>query len=282
MFRRVASVGAVAAVRTAVPRCVPVTAATPSAWNVSLPVRSMHSTVDARSAQLSSHRVDDNNTADQHFDFNEENYERVRTILAKYPGNYKQSGILPLLDLAQRQVGNFLPLAAMNKVAEICEVPPMRVYEVAAFYTMFNREKVGKYFIQLCGTTPCMVCGSEQVKQTIMDYLHIGDGETTPDGQFTLLEVECLGACVNAPMVQVNDDFYECLTPETTLEMLKACEADEPLPMKTWGSRPMNGQESCEGPQGQTTLAGKITGPICRDLGGEKVDPASVKAHMMY
>lgn len=245
-------------------------------------VRSMHvAATTAQSAQMSSHRVDDSNTADQHFDFNDENYERVRAVLGKYPTNYKQSGIIPLLDIAQRQVGNFLPLAAMNKVAEICEVPPMRVYEVAAFYTMFNREKVGKYFIQLCGTTPCMVCGSEEIKQTISDYLGIHDGETTKDGKFTLLEVECLGACVNAPMVQLNDDFYENLTPETTIEMLQACEKDEPLPMKTWGSRPMNGQESCEGPQGKTTLS-TVVGPTCRELPKGEVDPASVKQHMMY
>lgn len=270
------------AAAAAAPRVIAATSAGSWVAPVVAPIRSIHSCASRASAQLSSHRVDENNTDDQHFDFTEENYERVRAVLGKYPANYKQSGILPLLDIAQRQVGNFLPLAAMNKVAEICEVPPMRVYEVAAFYTMFNREKVGKYFIQLCGTTPCMVCGSEEVKQTIMDYLHIGDGETTKDGMFTLLEVECLGACVNAPMVQLNDDFYECLTPETTIEMLKACEKDEPLPMKTWGSRPMNGQESCEGPQGQTTLLGKLPGPKCRELPSEKVDPASVKKHMMY
>lgn len=285
MQRVVASFArAAVAVRTAAaPGAVAAVTSTPATASVTrTAVRAMHATAPSFSAQLSSHRVDETNTEDMHFDFNEENYERVRTILGKYPQNYKQSGILPLLDLAQRQVGNFLPLAAMNKVAEICEVPPMRVYEVAAFYTMFNREKVGKYFIQLCGTTPCMVCGSEEIKNTITDYLGIHDGQTTKDGMFTLLEVECLGACVNAPMVQINDDFYECLTPETTIEILKSCQEDKPLPMKTWGSRPMNGQDSCEGPQGQTTLLGDITGPQCREFTGDKVDPASVKAHMLY
>lgn len=119
-----------------------------------------------------------------------------------------QSGIIPLLDLAQRQCGNFLPVAAMNKVAEIVGVPAVRVYEVASFYTMFNRERVGKYFIQLCGTTPCMVNGSEDIKAAIEKHLHIKEGETTADGLFTLREVECLGACANAPMIQINDDFY--------------------------------------------------------------------------
>ena len=99
------------------------------------------------------------NTSETYFDFTEENYERVERICAKYPANYRQSAIIPLLDLAQRQNGGWLPLAAMDKVAKIVKVQPMAVYEVATFYTMFNRTKVGKYFIQLCGTTPCMVRG---------------------------------------------------------------------------------------------------------------------------
>lgn len=127
------------------------------------------------------HRTNDlNNTADAAFDFTEENYKIVKTILAKYPRNYKQSAIIPLLDLAQRQCGNFLPLAAMNKVAEVVGVAPVRVYEVASFYTMFNRERVGKYFIQLCGTTPCMVNGSEEIKQTICKHLNVHDGGEYP------------------------------------------------------------------------------------------------------
>ena len=129
-------------------------------------------------------------------------------ILSKYPANYAQSAIIPLLDLAQRQCGNFLPVAAMDKVANVCGVPAVRVYEVASFYTMFNRERVGRYFIQLCGTTPCMVNGAVEIKEAICKHLGIEDGETTKDGLFTLKEVECLGACANAPMVQINDDFY--------------------------------------------------------------------------
>eukprot|EP00611_Tribonema_gayanum_P014660 TRINITY_DN2610_c0_g1_i4.p4 TRINITY_DN2610_c0_g1~~TRINITY_DN2610_c0_g1_i4.p4 ORF type:complete len:141 (-),score=69.63 TRINITY_DN2610_c0_g1_i4:733-1155(-) len=130
---------------------------------------------------------------------------------------------IPLLDLAQRQNGGWLPLAAMNKVAAVIGVQPMRVYEVATFYTMFNREKRGQYFIQLCGTTPCMVCGSNDIKKTITEELGIKDGETTADGLFTLLEVECLGSCANAPMIQLNDDYYECLTPQTMKELIAAC-----------------------------------------------------------
>ena len=209
----------------------------------------------------------------------------VNVILSKYPANYAQSAIIPLLDLAQRQCGNFLPVAAMDKVANVCGVPAVRVYEVASFYTMFNRERVGKYFIQLCGTTPCMVNGSEEIKAAICKHLNIADGETTADGLFTLKEVECLGACANAPMVQINDDFYECLTPATTVEVLEACRAGAPLPMTKWGSRPMNGQLSCEGPLGKTTLFSPRAEPVpCRDLSPKKPwgVPADVKKHMMY
>ncbi|GBG28217.1 NADH dehydrogenase ubiquinone flavoprotein 2, mitochondrial [Hondaea fermentalgiana] len=224
------------------------------------------------------------NKQDDYFDFTAENYERVATILAKYPANYKQSACIPLLDLAQRQNNNFLPVAAMNKVAEILGANPMRVYEVATFYTMFNRQPVGKYFIQLCGTTPCMACGAGEIKQTITDHLGIKNGETTKDGKFTLLEVECLGACINAPMVQINDDFYEMLTKETTIELLEACAKDQPPPMTKWGSLPMNGQLSCEGPLGKTSLKESWPGIekfMRKDL-EKKVDPASIKEAMHY
>lgn len=220
---------------------------------------------------------------DTHFDFTEENYERVAHILGKYPVKYKQAAMIPLLDLAQRQNGGWLPLVAMHKVAQICEIPPMRVYEVASFYTMFNRNPVGKYFIQLCGTTPCMICGSEEIKKTIEDYLGIKEGHTTSDGMFTLLEVECLGACANAPMIQLNDDYYECLTKESVKQLLDACRAGTPPPPGKWGSLPMNGQVSCEGPKGKTSLF-SIVAPTVDPKRFESgaVDPASVKKHMAY
>jgi NADH dehydrogenase (ubiquinone) flavoprotein 2 len=205
-------------------------------------------------------------------------------LLAKYPDNYKQSAVIPLLDLAQRQSGGYLPLAAMEKVAVICGIPKISVYEVASFYSMFNRTPVGKYYLQVCGTTPCMICGAQDILNTIKNYLHIDDGETTPDGMFTLLEVECLGSCANAPMLQLNDDYYECLTPESTIQLLKACQAGSPPPMGVWGSLPMNGQVSCEGPLGKTTLKWKepIVPAVAADRFEKKVDPASVKQHMGY
>lgn len=234
---------------------------------------------------IATHKDTADNKSTTFFDFTPDNHKRVDMILSRYPENYRQAGIIPLLDLAQRQAGGWLPLAAMDKVAKVVGVAPVRVYEVATFYTMFNREKVGKYFIQLCGTTPCMVCGSEEIKKTIEDHLHIKEGETTKDGLFTLREVECLGSCANAPMVQLNDDYYECLTPKTTIELLEACKAGKQPAMGKWGSLPMNGQESCEGPQGKTSLFDKHPGPgayMRADLAEGKVNPADVKASMGY
>lgn len=223
------------------------------------------------------------NNAETHFDFTEENYLRVKKILSKYPSNYKMSGIIPLLDLAQRQHGGWLPLAAMNKVSRVVGCSPMKVYEVATFYTMFNREPVGKYFIQLCGTTPCMVCGSEEIKKVIEDHLGIKEGmEITEDGLFTLREVECLGSCANAPMIQVNDDYYECLTAKSVVELLEKFKAGKAPPMGQWGSLPLNGQASCEGPKGKTSLFSAITVPKVRTDLKKQEDPASVKAHMGY
>lgn len=133
---------------------------------------------------------------------------------------------MPLLDLGQRQLG-FTSLSVMNEVARILEMPPMRVYEVATFYTMYNREPVGKFHLQICTTTPCQLggCGSDAIVQAINDHLGITPGHTTEDGLFTYVEVECLGACVNAPMVQINDEYYEDLTPESTVSLLKALQA---------------------------------------------------------
>ncbi|KAJ1447781.1 NADH dehydrogenase [Pelagophyceae sp. CCMP2097] len=227
-----------------------------------------------------SHIDTPDNTVETYFDFTKENYATVERILAKYPANYRQSGAIPLLDLAQRQHGGWLPVAAMDKVAKIIGVNPMRMYSVATFYTMFNRTRVGKYFIQLCGTTPCMICGSEAIKKAIEDHLDIDEGSTTDDGLFTLREVECLGSCCNAPMVQINDDYYESLTPQSVVRLLEQCRAGTPPAMGQWGSLPLNGQASCEGPLGKTSLFEIVVAPG-RDLVGE-VNPATVKLHMGY
>jgi NADH-quinone oxidoreductase subunit E len=145
------------------------------------------------------------------FAFTPDNLAQAQKIIAKYPPNRQASAVLPLLQMAQAQHDNWLPVAAMDYIAEMLGMPRVRVYEVASFYTMFNRAPVGKYLIQLCTTTPCWLCGSDALKDVCKNKLGISDGETSADGLFTLMEVECLGACVNAPMAQINDDFFEDL-----------------------------------------------------------------------
>jgi len=199
------------------------------------------------------HRDSPDNNPGLKWQFTEENKTRVNEILKKYPPQYKKAACIPVLDLAQRQEG-WLPISAMNHVADVLEMPPMRVYEVATFYTMFNRQKVGKYFLQVCTTTPCMLCDSTSIMNSIKDELKIEVGETTSDGLFTLAEVECLGACVNAPMVQINDDFYEDLTSESMKKILKSLKKGEVPP-----PGPQNGRISCEPKDIQTSLK-EITG----------------------
>ncbi len=145
------------------------------------------------------------------FSFTLANLKLAQKHIAKYPKGRQASAVLALLDLAQRQNDNWLPIAAMEHVADILDMPVMRVMEVATFYTMFNLSPVGKYHIQLCGTTPCWLRGAADIKDLCKKKLDIDLGETTKDGMFSLCEVECLGACANAPIIQINDDFYEDL-----------------------------------------------------------------------
>ena len=183
------------------------------------------------------------------FDFTPENLERAQAHIAKYPSGRQASAVLPLLDLAQRQHGGWLPRAAMDRVAEMLEMAPIRVYEVATFYTMFNLRPVGRYLLQVCTTTPCWLRGSDEVVRACQNKLHLGVGDTTPDGLFTLVEVECLGACVNAPILQVNDDFYEDLDGPATEVLLDALrEGNPPL----HGS--VTGRRGSEPVGGRTTL----------------------------
>ena len=175
-----------------------------------------------------SRRIADNQP--DHFAFSAENKKKIKDILAKYPKDRKNSAVLPLLDLAQRQHDNWLPMKAIEAVADICDMAEIRVLEVATFYTMFNLKPVGKYFIQACGTTPCWLRGSDDVMRCIKDKLGIASGQTSVCGKFTLLEVECLGACVNAPMVQINDDYYEDLDYLATSELIYRLAADDVPP----------------------------------------------------
>jgi NADH-quinone oxidoreductase subunit E len=161
------------------------------------------------------------------FAWTDANAEQARIIIARFPVGREQSASLALLDLAQRQVGaetqtqGWLPVPVIEYVAKQIGVPYIRVYEVATFYTMYNLAPVGRYHVQVCGTTPCMLRGSDDVLAACKNK-GLVKGRTTPDGLFTLTEVECLGACANAPMVQINDDNYEDLTYDSTIAVLDA------------------------------------------------------------
>ena len=163
-------------------------------------------------------------SSDVPFSFSPESLERARVILARYPEGRQASGVIPLLDLAQRQNDGWLSRPAMDAVAEFLEMAPIRVYEVATFYTMFNLQPVGEHHVQVCTNLPCWLRGSDQVVEGCRKSLGIDIGETTADGKFTLSEVECAGACVNAPVAQIGDHYYEDLDADgiaTVLEALK-------------------------------------------------------------
>ena len=155
------------------------------------------------------------------------NAEKAKEVIGRYPPGRQQSAVMPLLDLAQRQVGEetntqgWLPIPVIEFVARELDMPFIRAYEVATFYTMYNLAPVGRYHVQVCGTTPCMLRGSDDVFRACHER-GMKKGQTTADGLFTLSEVECLGACANAPMVQINDDNYEDLTFDSTLAVLDA------------------------------------------------------------
>ncbi|KAJ5238391.1 hypothetical protein N7468_003010 [Penicillium chermesinum] len=190
------------------------------------------------------------------FKFSEQNLKLIDEILKRYPPQYKKAAVMPLLDLGQRQHG-FTSISVMNEVARMLEMPPMRVYEVATFYSMYNREPVGKYFLQVCTTTPCQLggCGSTAIVNAINEHLGITPGHTTEDGLFTYIEVECLGACVNAPMVQINDDYYEDLTPESIKSLLTALkDAASGTGTKVPAPGPLSGRNTCENSDGLTNL----------------------------
>jgi NADH dehydrogenase (ubiquinone) flavoprotein 2 len=163
------------------------------------------------------------------FAFTPENKTLAEKMIAKFPLGRQASAVLPLLDLAQRQVGGWLPRAAMDYVAATLDMAPIRVYEVATFYSMFNLKPVGKYLLQVCRTTPCWLRGADKLTETCQRRLGIGLKETTADGKFTLVEVECLGTCVNAPVVQINDDFYEDLDPAKLEKLLDALARGKPV-----------------------------------------------------
>ena len=193
------------------------------------------------------------------FSFDAESEARIAVILAKYPPGKQASAVLPLLNLAQRQMGRvtgsaWVPLVAMHEIARRLEIPPIRVYEVATFYAMFNTAPVGKYHLQVCTTTPCWLRGSDDVVHACRRATGITEWkETSADGLFTMTEVECLGACVNAPILQVNDDFYEDMDAESTERLLEALKRGEAPPPGSMKGRQTSAPEG--GPTTLTTLS---------------------------
>jgi len=183
------------------------------------------------------------------FAFTAENEAVARAVVARYPEGRQASAVLPLLDLAQRQNGGSLSREALNYVANYLEMAPIRVYEVASFYSMLHLRPVGTHLVQICRTTPCWLRGAAALTDACKAKLGIGLGETTPDGKFSLVEVECLGACANAPMVQINDHYYEDLTPERLGDIL-----DDLAAGKEVAPGPQTGRLTSAPAEGATTL----------------------------
>ena len=163
------------------------------------------------------------------FKFSDENLKKIEQILKRYPEKNKKSAVMPLLYLAQRQNDNWISLAAMKYIAKYLSMPYISVYEVATFYTMYNLAPVGKYFIQVCTTSPCLLRGADKIVKLCKENISPNENEISKKGNCSWMEVECLGACVSAPMVQINDNYYEDLDERTTKEILISLINDKPL-----------------------------------------------------
>tara|TARA_B100001079_G_scaffold25247_1_gene19374 strand:+ start:1914 stop:2507 length:594 start_codon:yes stop_codon:yes gene_type:complete len=163
------------------------------------------------------------------FEWSKDNFEKISNILKKYPSNKIQSAVIPLLDLAQRQNKGWLSKNSMEKVAETLSMSYIRVLEVATFYSMFNLEPIGKNFVQICRTTPCWLRGSDKLSKVAQEVCNAQIGETSDDKKFTVVEVECLGACCNAPMIQINDEYYEDLDEENFRQLLIDLKSNKPI-----------------------------------------------------
>ena len=165
------------------------------------------------------------------FEFSSYSMEEANKIVLKYPEGKQQSAVMALLYIAQKQNDNWIPLAAMKYIAKFLKMPYIKVYEVATFYTMYNLSPVGKYFVQVCTTTPCMIRGANKIVEACKEKISDKENELLNDKNCSWMEVECLGACVNAPMMQINDDYYEDLDKEKTIEIFdKILKGEDPKP----------------------------------------------------
>ena len=167
----------------------------------------------------------------ENFEFNSDSLEAAKSIVSNYPKDKQQSAVMALLYIAQKQNDNWIPLAAMKYIAKFLDMPYIKVYEVATFYSMYNLSPVGKYFIQVCTTTPCMIRGANKLVEACKEKISDIESELSENQSCSWMEVECLGACVNAPMMQINDDYYEDLDKEKTLKILdKILKGETPEP----------------------------------------------------
>ncbi len=167
----------------------------------------------------------------KNFQFSENSLKAANNIVKNYPKGKQQSAVMALLYIAQKQNNNWIPLSAMKYVAKFLNMPYIKVYEVATFYSMYNLSPVGEYFVQVCTTTPCMIRGAYKLVEACKEKISESENTLSQSGKCSWMEVECLGACVNAPMMQINDDYYEDLDKEKTLKILdKILKGDKPKP----------------------------------------------------
>ena len=167
----------------------------------------------------------------ENFEFSSSSLESINAIIAKYPKSKQQSAVMSLLYIAQKQNNNWIPLAAMKCIAKLLDMPYIKVYEVATFYSMYNLSPVGKFFVQVCTTTPCMIRGANKLVEACKEKISKNESDLSSDKSCSWVEVECLGACVSAPMMQINDEYYEDLDKEKTLKILdKILKGEKPQP----------------------------------------------------
>ena len=177
------------------------------------------------------------------FQFTDENLKKAEEILKKYPKKNRKSAVMPFLYLAQRQNNNWIPLAGLKYIAKYLSMPYISVYEIATFYTMYNLAPVGKHFVQVCTTTPCLIRGADKIVKLCKEKISPNENKLSKDGSCSWMEVECLGACVNAPMIQVNDDYYEDLNEKSTIEILDSLIKDKPLKPGSYRGRKSSAPE---------------------------------------
>ncbi|RVW54709.1 NADH dehydrogenase [ubiquinone] flavoprotein 2, mitochondrial [Vitis vinifera] len=218
--------------------------------------------------------------------------KKVKEILSHYPSNYKQSAVIPLLDLAQQQHGGWLPVSAMDAVCgQGCRGCSIRVYEVATFYSMFNRAKVGKYHLLVCGTTPCMIRGSREIEDALLKHLGVKRNEVTKDGLFSVGEMECMGCCVNAPMITVADystgsegytyNYYEDVTPKRVVEIVEMLRRGEKPPVSENGQRTLTFLPWFDGPISTLFLFAVLHFSMAHKPSADKVWPRRREYHFV-